>query len=179
YRSGGKGNADRGSFLRLYNGGPHTIDRIIRGVLFVPNWSGCILGGIQPGPIQRIARDAEDDGLLQRFCFCVPDHVSDGVDRAPDGHALQRYAQLIPALAALQPSRTPGNGQLSRVVLHANARRFEADTREIAQAAANFPDTSLRLKSALRKWPGLFARLALTFHLIEVADARLMGTPKP
>jgi hypothetical protein len=37
------------------------------------------------------------------------------------------------------------------------------------------PDSSNRLKSALGKWPGLFARLALTFHLIEVADARAKG----
>ena len=47
----GKGPADRGAYLRLYNGGRFTVDRIIRGAFPVPNWSGCVLGGIQPEPI--------------------------------------------------------------------------------------------------------------------------------
>jgi hypothetical protein len=37
---------------------------------------------------------------------------------------------------------------------------------------AAMPDTSNRLKSAFGKWSGLLARLALTFHLVEIADAR-------
>ena len=31
YRSGGRGGADRGAYLRLYNGGRHTVDRVTRG----------------------------------------------------------------------------------------------------------------------------------------------------
>ena len=72
YKAGGKGGSERGSYLRLYNGGPHTVDRIGRGSFFIPNWSATFLGGVQPGPIQRIARDAAEDGLLQRFSFAVP-----------------------------------------------------------------------------------------------------------
>ena len=44
---------------------------------------------------------------------------------------------------------------------------------------AQLPDTSSQLQSAFGKWPGLFARLALTFHLIEIADARANGTASP
>jgi hypothetical protein len=72
YRSGGGGSADRGAYLRLYNGGRYTVDRVSRETFAVPNWSACILGGIQPGPIRKLAKDAADDGLLQRFCYCVP-----------------------------------------------------------------------------------------------------------
>jgi hypothetical protein len=39
------------------------------------------------------------------------------------------------------------------------------------------PDTSNQIKSALGKWPGLFTRLCLTFHLIEIADAVARGAP--
>lgn len=43
---------------------------------------------------------------------------------------------------------------------------------ELARAQAGLPDTSNRLKSTLGKWPGLFARLLLTYHVIEQADCR-------
>jgi hypothetical protein len=50
----------------------------------------------------------------------------------------------------------------------------------LARAMASLPDTPPRLKAALDKWAGLFARLCLVFHLIEIADARLnnlIGAP--
>src|SRR4051794_27938518 len=44
---------------------------------------------------------------------------------------------------------------------------------------AAMPDVSNRLKAALGKWPGLFARIALTFHLIEIADCRARDASWP
>ena len=41
------------------------------------------------------------------------------------------------------------------------------------------PDTSSRLKSALGKWPGLFARMTLLFQLIDHADALQRGIEPP
>lgn len=90
YRSGGRGGADRGAYLRLYNGGRHTVDRVTRGSFTVPNWSACVLGGIQPEPIRRIAREADDDGLLQRFVYCVPILKEPGQDRRPNASAIER-----------------------------------------------------------------------------------------
>jgi hypothetical protein len=103
--TGGRGGGDRGAYLRLYNGGRYVIDRIGRGSFAVPNWSACFLGGIQPGPIQRIAKAADDDGLLQRFMYCVPGRQLPGLDRKPDAEALERYQTLFPKLAAMHPSR--------------------------------------------------------------------------
>jgi len=37
------------------------------------------------------------------------------------------------------------------------------------------PDITPQLLSAYGKWPGMFARLALTFHLIDIAHARING----
>ena len=90
YRASGTGGSDRGAYLRLYNGSRHYVDRIARGSFAVSSWSACIIGGIQPEPIQRIARDAADDGLLQRFCYVVPGAQKRGQDRAPDHAAGQR-----------------------------------------------------------------------------------------
>ena len=110
YRSGGKGGADRGAYLRLYNGGRWTVDRIGRGTFAIPNWSACVLGGIQPGPIRQIAREASDDGLLQRFCYCVPADQRRGEDRRPDGAGVARYEAVFPALAAMHPVRDSDGG---------------------------------------------------------------------
>ncbi len=179
YRPGGKGGGDRGAYLRLFNGGAYTVDRIMRGTFTVPNWSACFLGGIQPGPIQRIAKDAADDGLLQRFLYAVPGAQRLGLDRAPDGAAQRRYAGLFPALAAMQPPRTADGEHTQSVVFHTDAHQHREGVDRMARAMAAMPDTATRLKSAFGKWPGLFARVALAFHLIDVADANAAGDIGP
>jgi len=179
YKPGGKGGGDRGAYLRMYNGGPFTIDRVTRGAFTVPNWSACFLGGIQPGPIQRIAKDAAEDGLLQRFLYAVPGVQRPGLDRAPDGAAQRRYGALFPALAQMQPPRTPDGEHVQAVAFHADAHEHREGIDRMARAMAVLPDTSTRLKSAFGKWPGLFARLALTFHLVNVADANAAGAEAP
>jgi Protein of unknown function (DUF3987) len=103
YSGGGKGGGDRGAYLRGFNGGRYTVDRIGRGSFAVPNWSFCLMGGIQPEPIRKIAKDAADDGLLQRPFYCVPSSQTRGEDRPPNREALATYAALFPALAAMHP----------------------------------------------------------------------------
>jgi hypothetical protein len=178
YQTGGKGGADRGAYLRLYNGGRYNVDRVGRGTFAISNWSACVFGGIQPGPIRQIAKGAADDGLLQRFSYCVPASQGRGEDRKPDGAALARYAALFPALTALHPAKS-FSGELQGVVLHAEAHEHRSDILDLAEAVAAMPDSSDRLKASLGKWPGLWARLTLVFHLIDLADARARGeTPE-
>lgn len=178
YRAGGKGGGDRGAWLRLYNGGRYTIDRIIRGVFSIPNWSACFLGGIQPGPIQQIAKDAVDDGLLQRFLFAVPGPQRNGQDRAPDRTAIARYDALFPILASILPRRDD-SGRPSPVVLHEQGHTHREFVDNLALAMAAMPDASTRLQSSYGKWRGLFARIALTFHIIDIADARANNKQPP
>jgi hypothetical protein len=115
YRAGGRGGGDRAAYLRLFNGGRWVVDRVGRGSFSCPSWAASLLGGVQPEVIQRIARDADDDGLLQRFLFVVPAYQADGEDRAPDHQARERYHALFPALAALRPARG-ALGRPARVV---------------------------------------------------------------
>jgi hypothetical protein len=179
YRAGGKGGGDRGAYLRLYNGGRYVLDRVGRGAFAASNWSACFLGGIQPGPVQRIAREADDDGLLQRFIFCVPGAQGEGEDRVPDAEALARYNALFPALVALRPAAA-GRGEAPRpVVLHGDAHRHREAVGRLARAMAAMPDASPRLKASFGKWPGLFARLTLVLHLIDAADAIACGAEGP
>jgi hypothetical protein len=179
YQGGGKGGGDRGAYLRLYNGGPYSVDRIGRGSFSVPNWSACFLGGMQPGPIQKIAQNAVEDGLLQRFMFVVPGPQELGMDRAPSKQAQHRYNALIPALTALHPARSSNGEDSEVVVLHTGAHQHRENVDAVARAMALLPDTSPRLQSAFGKYPGLFARTALTFHLIEIADAHANGLAGP
>lgn len=175
YRSGGSGGGDRGAWLRAFNGGRYTVDRVNRGSYAVPNWSVCILGGIQPGPIQRIARDSADDGLLQQFLFAEPPAQAAGEDRTPDTAALSRYSSLVNALAVLHPPADGFGGQTARVTIHVNGHQHREAINQLATAMAAMPDTSVRLQSAYGKWPGIYARLCLIFHLVELADCNARG----
>ena len=175
YRAGGRGGSERGAYLRLYNGTRVVGDRVGRGTLSISSWSACIIGGIQPEPIQRIAREAADDGLLQRFCYAVPARQDRGVDRKPDQASTDRYHELVNAMAGLLPP-TAFPGAVPRVVtLHPDAQRHRLAILDLAEAVAAMPDTSSRMKSALGKWPVLFARMTLLFQLIDHADALHWG----
>jgi Protein of unknown function (DUF3987)/Primase C terminal 2 (PriCT-2)/Bifunctional DNA primase/polymerase, N-terminal len=179
YRAGGKGGGDRGTYLRLYNGGPFSIDRVGRGSFRVPNWSAGFLGGIQPGPIQQAAAAMVEDGLLQRYMFAVPGPQKPGIDREPSAAAGNRYNALFPVLAGMHPPRTPDGDHIQHVVLHETAHRHREAVEARVRIMAMLPDTSPQLVAAFGKWPGLFARLCLTFHLIEIADARARGEQGP
>jgi hypothetical protein len=170
---------DDGAYLRLYNGGRFSVDRIGRGSFVAKSWSGCILGGIQPDPIQRIAARAAHDGLLQRFMYDVPASQSGGLDRAPDYPAIVAYRDLFPALAALHPAHDKETSRPEVVVLHRDAHAAREDINLLAVVMAAMPNASKQLQSALGKWPGTFARLCLTFHLIEIAAARAKGDLGP
>jgi hypothetical protein len=179
YRAGGRGGSDRGAYLRLYNGTRFVVDRVGRGTLSISSWSACIIGGIQPEPIQRIAREAADDGLLQRFCYAVPARQDRGVDRKPDHASTERYYGVVNTMAGLLPPSALPGAEPRVVVLHPDAQVHRLAILDLAEAVAAMPDTSSRMKSALGKWPGLFARMTLLFQLINHADALHQGIAPP
>ncbi|MBL6082378.1 DUF3987 domain-containing protein [Belnapia sp. T18] len=179
YKSGGTGGGDRGAYLRLYNGGRYTIDRIQRGTFSIPNWSATFLGGIQPEPIQRIAQNAADDGLLQRFIYVVPGPPNEGADRAPDRQASARYEALFPVLAEMRPDETRFGALAGPVTLHRDAHAHREAIDHLVREMSGLPDTSSRLRAAFGKWRGLFARLTLLFHLVDVADCQARGVEGP
>lgn len=179
YRSGGKGGSDRGAYLRLYNGTRFTSDRVGRGAFACPHWSGTILGGIQPEVIRRIAGETDDDGLLQRFLYCVPAKQEKGDDRRPDPTAVNEYERLFPALVHTKPSMDDQFGRPRPVVLDRKAHQYRESANDLVLVMQHIPDTSIRLASSLDKWTGTFARLCLTFHVIEIVDRRLREQTAP
>ncbi len=80
----------RAFYLQAWSGGRYTFDRIGRGTVTVEDARLSIIGGIQPGPLSELVRQARhgvaDDGMIERFLIAWPDApgVWHEVDRFPD-----------------------------------------------------------------------------------------------
>ena len=75
YQKAGNINAGRAHMLALYDGGPRRIDRVLRGKMFVENWSAVPVGHIQPAKVRALVSGLSDDGLLQRFMMVMPPSI--------------------------------------------------------------------------------------------------------
>ncbi|MFI5398589.1 MAG: DUF3987 domain-containing protein [Candidatus Binatia bacterium] len=160
-----QGGRDRALWLEAWNGGAQPVDRVRRGRMLVDNWSVCIVGGIQPEPIRRIAPKLTDDGLLQRFIIGLARTSVRGEDREPDDRAGRAYHDTIFRLVDLPVPAERCVFTLS------NAAHLEREAvEETVRRVQILPDVSSPLRAHLSKWPGIYARLLLTFHLIESPD---------
>jgi len=174
YRTGkGGASKDRALYLQLYNGGPQPVDRVSRGRVEVPNWSTCIVGGIQPGVLRKLVGSLTEDGLLQRFIIIHGKQAGPGVDRKVDAAAAVRYQEIVEKLTTWRPG--------CRVVVRLSdeAQSVRAKFVERVEAIKVLPNTCGAFRSHLAKWDALFARIALTFHAIEAADNILEGNVPP
>lgn len=164
YRSGG-GGKDKALWLQLYNGGPRMIDRMSRETVLVPNWSVCLMGGIQPSAMLRIAKGLPEDGMLQRFMIVMAQEQEGiGVDRAENASAVQRYDAMLQRLATTEaPHKRPFTLSDEGI---AERQALEYDLK----GARKLANISPRVKSHLGKLDGLFGRLCLTYHLADAAD---------
>lgn len=158
--AGGKGaSMDRAHWLEAYNGGRRAIDRVTRGAVVVPNWSTCIIGGIQPDMIRRIASSMGNDGLLQRFIvFCARPAQLDA-DRVPDMDAMREFGLLFDHLTALQPSP---NAVILTDAAHESRLRVAQYSKRLIDAI-DHP----HIQAWLGKWDGLYARLLLLYHCLD------------
>jgi hypothetical protein len=76
---------------------------------------------------------------------------------------------------ALRPTPELGSDRIRPVVFSDLAHKHRDEIDDLATVMKSMPDTSARMKASFGKWPGLFARLCLTFHIIAAADARRRG----
>lgn len=160
YAPGKGAQADRGFWLQAYNGGSYSLNRIGRGVSYIPNCSIGLLGGIQPEPIRAIAGDTHDDGLVQRLIPVVLRPGKVGRD-APDDGTLANYERLIERLELLRAGDTPLRfDDAARAV----RERLEA---EHLNLAASLETVSPKMAAHFGKHDGLFARLCVLWHCIE------------
>jgi Protein of unknown function (DUF3987) len=166
----------RALWLEAYDGGPQRIDRIIRGHVFVPNWSVVIAGNIQTRKLQEFGTDLITDGLFQRMMtvHARPTELGVDDDTPLNLNVGREYRELHEALAAMQPTLGDGDtpipayadedGRSERKALKRLWERLQAD-----------PTMPTVIRETAPKWSGLIARLSLIFHLVGLADLQRAG----
>jgi hypothetical protein len=171
------GASARAHWLQSYDGGPHHIDRIKRGHIYVPNWSVVVAGNIQPRRLSGMAKDLTDDGLFQRFVtiHAKPSVAEDDDDLPLPVDAGRDYRALHETLAQMQPVRGV-DGELKPAWFDDDARAIRQSFRPLIKRLKSDPSLPLMIKETAPKWEGLLPRLALIFHLTELAEQIRQGS---
>ena len=165
YRRSGV-SRDRGEWLGLFDGGPHTVERVTRGSVLVPNWGCSILTATTPSALAKLTRELPEDGLLQRFLPFVARAVTD--QRAiPELEALrEHYAELLARLYAATPKARKG-----KVGLSFHARDFFRDwLKQTRLTAEAFGSVESALEAHLAKYPSFLLRIALVLHAAKIVS---------
>jgi hypothetical protein len=150
--------ADRGFWLRAYNGGQYALNRVGRGHALIPNLSVSVIGGIQPEMMRAIAADSIDDGLLQRLLPIIlrPAILTRDEPISPDITDL--YIGTIEGLHEMQPD-------LLSFDEGAMAIRQQLEQKHID--LMNCESINKKLAAHIGKYNGIFVRLCLLWHCIE------------
>jgi putative DNA primase/helicase len=183
---------DREFYLESWNGtGSYTFDRIIRGTIHIPAVTLSILGGIQPGKLVRLVKEATDggtqsDGLLQRFQLAVwPDslgkwELSEARESRDVKEAVFSIYETLDRLdreivrECFGGSDFDGNDEIPALRFSAEAQdlfdqwRSELENRLRSNELASFP----AFESHIAKYRSLMPSLALIFHLIGWAASQ-------
>jgi hypothetical protein len=170
--SGNRGAAkDRGFWLQSYNGGTYAINRIGRGHSLIENLSICVLGGIQPEPMRKLAADSVDDGLLQRLLPIVLRPATLGRDESrPD--VVARYEEVVEALVGTKvPGLLPDHSPALRFDDGAQEIRRDLERRHLELMSTEC--IHRKLAAHIGKYDGLFARLCIVWHCVENAGATI------
>lgn len=165
-------------YLEAWNGnGRFTYDRIGRGTVDIEACCLCLLGGIQPGPLQEYLATTADDGLMQRFQLATwPDSTPDwqNVDRWPNQAAKDQAFTVFQRLDTLTPLAI---GAISGQDGAIPGLRFAPDAQEEFNAWRVALETRLRgtdlhpaMEAVLAKYRSLIPALALLIHLADLVD---------
>jgi len=171
----------RAFYLQGWSGGGYTFDRIGRGTVTVEDARLSIIGGIQPGPlsdlVKQARRGAADDGMIERFLIAWPEAPGEWreVDRLPDTSAKRRAWETFERLDMLTADALCAEREND---IHGDPRglpfvRFDEDAREaFGEWRCEF-ERSIRaaeaegLEGALSKFRHHVPALALALHVID------------
>jgi hypothetical protein len=174
--SGGKGAAaDRGFWLKTFNGDNYSVNRIGRGSSVIEGCSVSMLGGIQPEPIRKLAEDGVDDGLLQRLIPIVLRPAVVSRDEKPS-ESLFHYNKLIRDLHELKPPMTGGLLlTVAPLKFDEGALAIRAELEKKHLELAQCESLNRKLTSHIGKYNGIFARLCVVWHCVEHAGGEIPG----
>jgi hypothetical protein len=152
-------SGDRGWWLKAYDGGPMTVDRITRGTVYIKNLSVSILGGIQPELLAKYD-GLTADGLLQRFVPVMMSETTFREDR-PSNH--NGYKFFVEGLIALPPRALEMTDEAVEAMAGLHKTIFDLSKTFDGMGA---------YQSFLGKLDGMCGSLALILHL---ASGRNIG----
>jgi hypothetical protein len=169
--SNGAASADRAFWLQAYNGGRYALHRVKRGRHLIRNLSANVLGGIQPSVVRKIAANTGDDGLIQRFCVVMLTEAGDDKD-VPVGSAYAAYRAAMENLHTVGGANVVGGSHEKAVLAFDDeAQRFRQECTSKFRQWARIGALGRKLTAHIGKYDGLFASLALIFHVLEHAAA--------
>lgn len=168
YAPGGRGGAEVGRWLSVYNAGPITVDRKLSGTVYVPAALVSIFGGIQPRILARAAGQRHfDNGLVPRFMLAAPPRRRKTLPGDGAGFATEAAtADMFSTLAALPPGPDGGPEVLDLEPEALAEYRAYWQALAVEQFEAAGPEASMLSKA--EAWA---ARLALVCHLIRQAGS--------
>jgi len=180
----------RGFFLSGWSGSEgYRFDRISRGKTSIPAFALSVVGGIQPGPLERYVRGAfsgeRADGLLQRFQMAVwPDSAKfEYVDRPPNRTVHDAVAALFKFADTFDPMSigTADNFGKNPPSIGFDARaqglfvEWYTDFMKTRRAREAAGEDSLALSAHFGKYPGLLGKLALSIHIADCPTEKEIG----
>lgn len=164
----GESAKNRGDWLQLRDGGPHQVNRIERGAVYVPNWGVSVLAACTPDSLARQMKQMPEDGLIQRFVPCIMSQPN--LDATGDARrALLDWARRLEAAYTMTTVMMPQLIELSpeaRVMFDEE----EIEIRRLVMATEEFYPA---YAGHLGKHPGMLAEVALTFHVLCSDAGRL------
>ena len=168
YRKGGAGSRDRGDWLRLFDGGPHTVERVVRGSVHVPNFGVSISTATTPAAMAKLSKHLPEDGLLQRFLAVLVRRIGEPRESPTRDaqRASERYNELCRVVRAMLPHAHAGGVSLdgaAREALQDFRRRNGVQVESVYRVQP-------ALAGHLAKHPTLLLRLALVLHAARVAE---------
>jgi hypothetical protein len=172
YAGRGKAGADAPNWLSLFNGESITVDRRTSRTIHVPRAAVWVIGGIQPGVLQRaLGAEHRESGLAARLLLaCPPRRVKRWTEADIDPRAEANLAGLVDRLYGLQPAvDDDGAPRPSSVFLTPEAKTVW--TAYYDAHAAEQADLTGDLSAAWSKLEEYPARLALVVHFVRWAAA--------
>jgi hypothetical protein len=190
YRSGGD---DRQFFLQCWSGGPYRVDRKGTGVVCASDLYLSIYGTIQPDIVAKVFRGGDGDGMTSRFGLLVwprPLSQIDVVDRQPNfavrAEVLSRLREIRSTIAYHHDDESCDTQDESAPIGNTGGTlRFAGEAYAVFNKwllrNQNRPERKEDTAFAVHvsKYPGLFARLALTLHFMKhgAGAPRAIGCP--
>ena len=153
--------ADRGFWLKAFDGGPHPCNRRGTGAVMIPNLSTSLLGGIHPETMRKAVAEGINDGLIQRLNPIMLQPASVGHDD-PMSPSLQHYENLVMALRETRRDFFVNREFTDEA--QAIRRQLEIKHHELVQ---DYEHINSKLGSHIGKYNGMFARYCLLWHCIE------------